>query len=110
MKIVKLILGYILWAILICLSSLGGLVRLWIGPKKIAVTFLEQLMDWGGYGLTLMIDSALIASITTVLFILLDVFILRKKLKPNHKPIDIKLILALVLTAVVGVIFLLINP
>ncbi|SFW56265.1 hypothetical protein [Cellulophaga fucicola] len=108
MKIVKLILGYILWAILICLSSLG-LVRLWIGPKKIAVTFLEQLMDWG-YGLTLMIDSALIASITTVLFILLDVFILRKKLKPNHKPIGIKLILALVLTAVVGVIFLLINP
>lgn len=108
MKIVKLILGYILWAILICLSSLG-LVRLWIGPKKIAVTFLEQLMDWG-YGLTLMIDSALIASITTVLFILLDVFILRKELKPNYKPIGIKLILALVLTAVVGVIFLLINP
>ncbi|MCL5247294.1 hypothetical protein M4I21_15840 [Cellulophaga sp. 20_2_10] len=103
MKVIKLILVYILWAILICLSSLG-LVRLWMGPKKVSATFLEQLMAWG-YGLTLMVDSVVIASISLIIFIFLDLFYIKKRVTLT-KPIVVKLILVLILTTIVAVSYL----
>lgn len=103
MKILKLILGYILWAIPISLWSLG-LVRLWMGPQEVGSTFLEQLMAWG-YGLTLLVDSVLITAISIITFILLDLFYLKKRLNQT-KPIVFKLISALALTTVIAVLFL----
>ncbi|WBU90671.1 hypothetical protein [Cellulophaga omnivescoria] len=103
MKILKLIIGYILWVIPIYLCSLG-IVRLWMGPQEVGSTFLEQLMAWG-YGLTLMMDSVLIAALTIVTFIILDLFYLKKR-SNQIQPIIFKLISALALTIVVAVLFL----
>ncbi|MDO6491387.1 MULTISPECIES: hypothetical protein [unclassified Cellulophaga] len=100
---IKLIIGYILWAITIYLWSLG-VVRLWMGAQEVGSTFLKQLMAWG-YGLTLMIDSVLIATISIITFILLDLFYLKKRTNQT-KPIIFKLISALALTIVVAVLFL----
>ncbi|MGJ8734186.1 MAG: hypothetical protein ACSHW4_13605 [Cellulophaga sp.] len=75
-----------------------------MGAQEVGSTFLEQLMAWG-YGLTLMIDSVLIATISIITFILLDLFYLKKRTNQT-KPIIFKLISALVLTIVVAVLFL----
>jgi len=104
MKILKQILVYLIWTVIALLIGIGYMrIILGAGPKEETYgyfTFLVELL----YNYGLIHVGLIIGSIIALLFILLDIFYLKKKLESNLKSTSIRFITLLVITIVVGVI------
>ena len=100
MNILKQILAYLVWVLLALLSGIGYM-RILLGFAKESSTGFFLLFD-------LMYDFALvhiglrIGSVIALLFILSDIFYLKKKLKNNMKSTIIRFIFLLLITITVG--------
>jgi len=101
MKIFKQLRYYLFW-IIICL--LGGLahMRIVLGPPPKPSKGIMKMFDWI-YGVSLVHVGLVVGGIIALLFIVLDIYYLKKKLKDNPKKMGIRFLVVLALTAVVGI-------
>ncbi len=102
MKILKQILVYLTWTVIALLVGICY-ARIILGSNEIAAEgwgYLAHLFYVHG----LLYIGLIVGAIIALLFILLDVFYLKKKLKNNIKSTSIRFLFLLVITIVVGVI------
>ena len=101
MKTLKQILTYIMW---IAVSLLLGIsyMRIVLGPNEVSSKGLSYLLhvffDFG-----LFYVGLIIGSIIALLFILLDVFYLKKKLTNTIKSTITRFLLLLVIAVIIGI-------
>ena len=102
MKVLKQVLTYLLW---IAVSLLLGIIymRILLGPNNAPSEGLWYLFHIF-YNFGLLHVGAMIGSVMAVLFILLDVFYLKKKLKNNIQAICIRFMSLIGIATVVGVV------
>lgn len=102
MRFLKLILTYFIWTILSLLLGIGYM-RLVLGPNDVSEEGMWYLLhlfyDMGLFHVGVWIGVAIASC-----FILLDVFIIRKKLKNNPKKTTIQLLTLLAITVVVAIV------
>ncbi|WP_109098208.1 hypothetical protein [Aquimarina sp. AU58] len=102
MKALKQVLTYLIW---IAVSLILGIVymRILLGPNKASSDGLWYLLHIF-YNLGLLHIGASIGGVIALLFILLDVFYLKKKLKNNIKATITRFMFLIGITMVVAVI------
>lgn len=103
MKILKQILNYVMWT-LIALLSAFGYTRIILGPIPEPTTGFFDFIFYIIYMVGLPRLVLIIGGIIALLYILTDIFYLRKKLKHNSKRIIIRFLVILMITIVVGII------
>ncbi|WP_445711974.1 hypothetical protein [Flavobacterium sp.] len=101
MCILKQIGTYLIWIVL-SLFMAFGYMRIILGPKPKPSTGLMIMFDWV-YGVAILHVGAIIGSIIALLYILIDIFYLKKKLKNNSKRTIIRLFIVTVITFIVGI-------
>jgi len=101
MKFLKQSLVYLIWVILALLLGIG---YMWIllGPKGEVSTGFMHIFDLI-YDLALVSIGLIAGSVIAFLFILIDIFYLKKKLKDNTKSTRIRFLILLIITVIVGV-------
>ncbi len=102
MKILKQLLGYLIWIALALLSGIGHM-RIVLGPSNESPTGFLQVFGNIIHGYALVHIGLRIGSIIALLYILTDVFYLKKKLKNNIKSTIIRFFLLLIIAVAVGV-------
>lgn len=100
MTIQKQILHYLIWTIISFLGAFGY-TRIILGPKPEPSTGVMKYFD-GIYLLVMYHVGIVIGCIIAILFILIDVFYLRKKLKNNPKSVAIRFLVIVIITFVLG--------
>lgn len=100
MKKVKQLLSYFIWTIISFLAAFGYM-RIILGPKPKPAKGILKMFDWV-YETAMIQVGSIIGLIIACIFILLDVFYLRKKLQ--HKPYSIltRFLILLAIATVVG--------
>ena len=93
MTIFKRLLNYLIWT-LICF--LAGFAHMRI------ITGFMKMFDWV-YGVALIQVGAIIGGIIAALYILLDIFYLRKKLNQRKNVIGLRLLIIIGIAILVGV-------
>ena len=101
MTIFKRLLNYLIWT-LICFLAGFAHMRIILGPKPAPSTGFMKMFDWV-YGVALIQVGAIIGGIIAVLYILLDIFYLRKKLNQRKNAIGLRLLIIIGIAIVVGV-------
>ena len=102
MKIVKQLLSYLIWFLL---SLLLG-----IGYMRFVMGFIDVSLDgfWHifevFYYIGLILVGSIVGSVIGVIYVLTDVFYLKKKLKNNPKATAIRFVILLVITVFVGIV------
>lgn len=107
MKIIKQIIKYLLW---IGLSLLSGVayMRVVLGPKPPPSKGFLVILD-SIYNIALVEVGLRFGGIIALLFVVLDIFYLNKKLKYNLSGILIRLLAFFILIVLVGVIHYLLE-
>lgn len=100
MKILKQLLVYLVWIIISLLGGIGYM-RMVLGPKPEPSNGIMRIFDWV-YGAALFEVGSMIGGIIALLFILLDIFYLKKKLKNNRNSILIRLLSIIIIIVLVG--------
>ncbi|WP_308993833.1 hypothetical protein QLS71_010170 [Mariniflexile litorale] len=100
MNILKQILIYLIWTFISLLSAFGYM-RIILGPKPKPSTGFMKMFDWT-YGVAMLHVGSIIGSIIALLYIIIDVFYLKKRLKNNSKRMMIRFIIILIITLIVG--------
>lgn len=97
---VKRILNYLGWTLIGILLGIFYM-RIVLGPvsksETSEFTFLNSIHDF-----VLLYVGAIIGSIIALLFILLDIFFLKKRLQNNSNPFLIRLVILIALAIIVG--------
>jgi len=101
MKIIKQILNYVLWLLLAFLFAIGY-IRIIIGPKseKLDGIFIFDLL----YNFAFIYTVPIIGGVIGGIFILLDIFYLKKKLNNNTRNFGIRFLIMFPITLIVAVI------
>ena len=101
MKTVKQILAYLLW---IAIALLLGICHMFIvlGPKESGTGFLDVMGDII-YNYALVHVGLYVGAIIALVFILVDVFYLKKKLKQHSKSIIIRFVILVSLAVIIGI-------
>ncbi|WP_299125897.1 hypothetical protein [uncultured Winogradskyella sp.] len=102
MKILKQILAYLFW-IGISFVAAFSYVRILIGPEPDESNGFLNLLDLLINRTVIVQLVPIIASIIAILFILTDIFYLKKKLKNNSKGIPSRFLVIMLITIVVGI-------
>jgi hypothetical protein len=102
MNTLKQILNYLIWVLLSLLLGVSYM-RIILGPKKEESTGFWHLLNIF-YDVALRHIGLRIGGAIALLFILVDIFYLKKKLKNNIKSIGIRFIVLLGITAMVAII------
>lgn len=102
MNIIKQIVAYLIWTVLALLLGIGHM-RIVLGYKGEPSTSFLDTMFGLIYDFGLIHIGIRIGGIIAFLFILLDVFYLKKKLKNNIKSTGIRFLLLIGISMVVGV-------
>ena len=100
MNILKQILAYLFWT---GMALLLGICHMWVllGPRESSTGFFRVLNDIIYYlGLILGLK---IGGIIALLFIILDIFYLKKKLKSNMKSTIIRFFILVIIAVAVGI-------
>lgn len=101
MKILKQILAYLIWTVLSILLGIGYMYLI-IGPIKEPTTTLSYLLKiFYSYGIVYVGVSG--GLVIALLYILSDIFYLKKKLTNNVKSTGIRFLVLLGIAIVVGV-------
>ncbi len=99
MSILKQLLHYFIW-ILVSFLFAVGYTRIILGPKP-STDFIKPF-DWL-YILVLQHLGLVIGSMIAVIFILIDVFYLKEKLKNNSNAIPNRFLVILIITFILGI-------
>ena len=99
-KYVFRMLPYLLW-ILVAFLFAFGYMRIILGAQPASSTGFMKMFDWV-YGYAFVSVGAIIASIIALLFILIDVFYLNKKLKNTTHPTIIRWLIIMTISIIVG--------
>ncbi|WP_299242923.1 hypothetical protein [uncultured Aquimarina sp.] len=102
MKFLKQILTYLIWTTITILLGIGYM-RIVLGPNKASTEGLWYLLHIF-FDLGLFHVGLVIGVVIAFLFILLDIFYLKKKLKSNIKSSVIRFGFLLVITAFVSIV------
>lgn len=98
MKIIKQILGYVIWIMLSFLLAFTYM-RIVLGTKQ--TTGISKLFTWI-YDLAMYQIGSILGAIIAFLFVLLDVVYLKNKLKGHSKKTSIRLGVLLIIAVLVG--------
>ncbi len=100
MNVLKSIIAYLFW---ILIALLGSLAHMYIvlGPKPAPSKSFMKLFDWG-YDYAMIFVGSIIWGIISLLYILFNVFYLKKKLRNDLKSIAIRFLVIIIITVVVG--------
>lgn len=102
MKILKQILAYIIWIALSLMLGIGNL-RILLGSNiKNPSGFLQEMFSFF-YNYGLIHVGLIVGVIIGILFILIDILYLKKKLKNSKKPTITRFIILLGITIIVGI-------
>lgn len=102
MNALKKLITYFIWTILALIIGVGYM-RVVLGPNNTSTEGVGYLFTMY-YNWSLFHVGAIIGLIVAVLFILLDVFYLKKKLKNNVKGTSIRCVLLFITTVFIGII------
>jgi hypothetical protein len=100
MKVFKRTLVYLYWIVLSLLSGIGYM-RIVLGAKPKSSTGIFKMFDWT-YDVALFQVGLIIGGIIALLYILFDVFYLKKKLENNLKSTISRFLILLIIATVVG--------
>ena len=103
MKILKQVLAYLFW-IAISFIAAFGYIRIILGPEPDSGSSILAFLFLLIRNVIIVKFVPIIGSIIALVFILIDIFYLKKKLKSNIKSTGIRFILLLVITLVVAII------
>ena len=101
MKVIKQILAYLGWTVLALLLGITYM-RVVLGQADEPSTGFLHIFDII-YDIALVYVGLIIGSIIALLFILIDAFYLKKKLKNSTKSTSIRFFMLLMITIVVGI-------
>ena len=107
MNILKKLLTYSIWILLALLSGYG-LMYVVLGPKSKHSSGFMKTLDWT-HDAALVFTGSIIGGITALLYILLDVFYLNRKLKNHKTSILIRGLLIIIITIIAGTIYYLLE-
>ena len=100
MRILKRILNYFLWTLLAFLFSCGYMFII-LGPKPKPSTGFMKIFDWI-YEFAFIYIGSIIGSIIALLYILIDVFYLNKRLKNRPNSTIIRFLIVMIIVIIVG--------
>ncbi|MBJ2175871.1 hypothetical protein JBL43_16575 [Aureibaculum sp. A20] len=100
MTIFKRILNYLIWTI-VCLLAGFTHMRIVLGPKPPPSKGIMKMFDWV-YATALIQVGAIVGGIIAVLYILFDIFYLRKKLMQSKNKVLKRLLVIIVIAITVG--------
>lgn len=103
MKILKQILNYLFW-IAMSFTSAYGYMWILIGPTTNTSNGFIALFEALIYFFVMIKVVPIIGSIIAFLYILIDIFYLKKKLENNSKRIIIRFLMIILITLLVGII------
>lgn len=108
MRILKQILAYCIWTILSFISAFAY-ISILIGSKPDSSNGFLAFLDLLIYNLVVVQLTPIIGSIIALLFILIDVFFLKKKYKKKSKKNGIRFLAIIIITIVVAIIHYLLE-
>jgi hypothetical protein len=100
MTILKQILTYLIWISVSFLSAFGYM-RIILGPKPKPSTNWMRMFD-GIHDYVMVYIGIIIGAIIALLYILIDIFYLKKKLKNNPKRTIIRFLIIIIIASIVG--------
>lgn len=100
MKILKQILAYLIW---IAIALLSGICHMYIvlGPRETGTDFL-QVIGTIIYNYALVYVGLYVGAIIALVFILLDVFYLKRKLKQHKRATIIRFSVLVLIAVIIG--------
>ena len=101
MTILKRILNYLIWSILSFLSAFGYM-RIILGPKPEPSTGWMKIFD-SVYDIAMLNVGVILGSIIALLYILIDVFYLKQKLKNNTLNLFIRFLTLIAIISIVSI-------
>lgn len=107
MKKIKIVLNYVVWILLALLSGLVYM-RLLLGPKLEATNVFSTIVNIY-YDIALLQIGAFIGGIIAILFLIVDYFYLKKRIKTSSRLIFFRFILLFCSMVVVGFIHYLLE-
>ncbi|MEO9953510.1 hypothetical protein [Nonlabens sp.] len=99
MRIIKQILIYLLWYLLALFFGFLHM-RIMLGPQPVYNDSYLSILNWL-YEVALIVSTSIMGSTIAVLFILLDLFYLRKKLSGNPRHLIIRIAIMIAITLMV---------
>lgn len=102
MKTLKQIFVYLIWVVVSLMLGIGYM-RIILGPREKPTTILSFIFNLI-YDLGLFHVGIRIGLIIAFLYVLLDVFFLKKKLKYTIKTVGIRFMILLAITCIVAII------
>lgn len=76
-------------------------MRIVLGPSPEPSTGFIKMLDWT-YGIAMVFVGTIIGGIVALIYILIDVFYLKKRLENNSKRTIICLLIIMIITLIVG--------
>lgn len=108
MGIIKQILVYVIW-IAICFAFAFIYVQMLLGPESGSTNSFLQLLDFIINRVVILKLVPIIGSFIALLFILIDVFYLKKKFKNKSRKIGIRFLTIVIITVSVGTVHYLLE-